>query len=38
MSQGRRPFGRRRNSCPFPVANAPVIDYKDTGFCQLYVS
>ena len=36
MSQGRRPFGRRRKSCPFSGANA-VIDYKDT-LLQRYVS
>ena len=38
MSQGRRPFGRRRKSCPFSGANAPVIDYKDTRLLQRYVS
>ena len=37
-SQGRRPFGRRRKSCPFSGANAPVIDYKDTRLLQRYVS
>jgi len=26
---GRRPFFRRRKSCPFSGANAPKIDYKD---------
>ena len=26
----RRPFFRRRKSCPFTGANAPKIDYKDT--------
>ena len=35
---GRRPFGRRRKSCPFSGANAPVIDYKDTRLLQRYVS
>ena len=25
----RRPFYRRRKSCPFSGPNAPVIDYKD---------
>jgi len=25
----RRPFFRRRKSCPFSGANAPKIDYKD---------
>ena len=38
MSQARRPFGRRRKSCPFSGANAPVIDYKDTRLLQRYVS
>jgi small subunit ribosomal protein S18 len=30
-SQGgaRRPFFRRRKTCPFSGANAPKIDYKD---------
>jgi small subunit ribosomal protein S18 len=26
---GRRPFFRRRKSCPFSGANAPKIDFKD---------
>ena len=26
----RRPFTRRKKSCPFSGPNAPVIDYKDT--------
>ena len=38
MSPGRRPFGRRRKSCPFSGANAPAIDYKDTRLLQRYVS
>ena len=38
MSQGRRPFGRRKKSCPFSGPNAPVIDYKDTRLLQRYVS
>ena len=38
MSQGRRPFGRRRTSCPITGAKAPVIDYKDTRLQQRYVS
>lgn len=38
MSQGRRPFGRRRKSCPFSGSNAPTIDYKDTRLLQRYVS
>ncbi|MBT5919291.1 MAG: 30S ribosomal protein S18, partial [Alphaproteobacteria bacterium] len=27
---GRRPFFRRRKSCPFSGANSPKIDYMDT--------
>ena len=37
MSQGRRPFGRRRKSCPFS-GQCTVIDYKDTRLLQRYVS
>ena len=35
---GTPPIGRRRKSCPFSGANAPVIDYKDTRLLQRYVS
>ena len=35
---GRRPFFRRRKSCPFSGANAPKIDYKDTRLLQRYIS
>lgn len=35
---GRRPFFRRRKSCPFSGANAPKIDYKDTKLLSRYVS
>ena len=35
---GRRPFFRRRKSCPFSGANAPKIDYKDVKLLQRYVS
>ncbi|MCB1514414.1 MAG: 30S ribosomal protein S18, partial [Hyphomicrobiaceae bacterium] len=28
-SAPRRPFHRRRKTCPFSGANAPKIDYKD---------
>ena len=38
MRQRHRPKGRRRKSCPFSGANAPVIDYKDTRLLQRYVS
>ena len=34
----RRPFFRRRKSCPFSGANAPKIDYKDVKLLQRYVS
>jgi small subunit ribosomal protein S18 len=35
---GRRPFFRRRKSCPFSGANAPKIDYKDVKLLQRYIS
>ncbi|MEN3950529.1 30S ribosomal protein S18 [Iodidimonas sp. SYSU 1G8] len=34
----RRPFFRRRKSCPFTGPNAPKIDYKDVKLLQRYVS
>ena len=34
----RRPFFRRKKTCPFSGANAPKIDYKDTKLLQRYVS
>ncbi len=34
----RRPFFRRRKSCPFSGTNAPAIDYKDAKLLQRYVS
>ena len=34
----RRPFFRRRKTCPFSGANAPKIDYKDVKLLQRYVS
>ena len=34
----RRPFGRRRKSCPFSGSNAQVIDYKDTKLLARYTS
>jgi len=34
----RRPFMRRRKSCPFSGKNAPKIDYKDIGLLSRYVS
>ena len=38
MSALRRPFTRRRKSCPFSGANAPKIDYKDVRLLQRFVS
>jgi small subunit ribosomal protein S18 len=34
----RRPFFRRRKSCPFSGDNAPKIDYKDVRLLQRFVS
>lgn len=34
----RRPFFRRRKSCPFSGPNAPTIDYKDTKLLSRFVS
>ncbi|MDA0228714.1 MAG: 30S ribosomal protein S18 [Proteobacteria bacterium] len=34
----RRPFFRRRKSCPFSGANAPKIDYKDTKMLSRFLS
>ena len=39
MEQGaRRPFFRRRKSCPFTGTGAPAIDYKDIRLLQRYIS
>ena len=38
MNNGRRPFFRRRKTCPFSGANAPAIDYKDLKLLQRFVS
>jgi len=35
---GRRPFFRRRKTCPFTGAKAPKIDYKDVRLLQRYIS
>ena len=35
---GRRPFYRRRKTCPFSGDGAPKIDYKDVKLLQRYVS
>ena len=34
----RRPFYRRRTSCPFSSDSAPKIDYKDVKLMQRFVS
>jgi len=34
----RRPFFRRRKTCPFSGANAPTIDYKDIKLMGRFVS
>jgi small subunit ribosomal protein S18 len=36
--QARRPFFRRRKSCPFTGPNTPKIDYKDVRLLQRYIS
>ncbi|WP_106754180.1 30S ribosomal protein S18 [Pannonibacter carbonis] len=38
QSQTRRPFFRRRKTCPFTGNGAPVIDYKDIRLLQRYIS
>ena len=37
-SGGRRPFHRRRKTCPFSGEHAPKIDYKDVRLLSRYVS
>ena len=34
----RRPFYRRRKSCPFSGPNAPKIDYKDVRLLSRFIS
>jgi len=34
----RRPFSRRRKTCPFSGDNAPKIDYKDVRLLSRYIS
>ncbi len=34
----KRPFFRRKKSCPFTGDNAPAIDYKDIKLLQRYLS
>lgn len=38
MSDARRPFFRRRKTCPFSGDGAPKIDYKDVKLLQRFVS
>ena len=38
LAAARRPFFRRRKSCPFSGPNAPKIDYKDVKLLQRFVS
>ena len=38
QSAARRPFYRRRKTCPFSGPNAPKIDYKDVRLLQRFVS
>ncbi len=38
VSFPRRPFSRRRKTCPFSGANAPKIDYKDVKLLQRFIS
>ena len=34
----RRPFMRRRKSCPLSGTGAPIIDYKDTKLLSRFIS
>ncbi|MEM6491135.1 MAG: 30S ribosomal protein S18 [Pseudomonadota bacterium] len=36
--KARRPFFRRKKSCPFSGPNAPTIDYKDVKLLQRFLS
>ena len=38
MTMNRKPFFRRKKSCPFTGEGAPAIDYKDTRLLQRFVS
>ena len=35
---GRRPFFRRKKSCPFSGPNAPTIDYRDIRLLQRFLT
>lgn len=37
-STARRPFFRRKKSCPFQGEGAPIIDYKDVKLLQRFMS
>lgn len=37
-SGGRRPYNRRRKSCPFTGKTAPKLDYKDVRLLSRYIS
>ena len=37
-SGSRRPFFRRKKTCPFSGRNAPAIDYRDTKTLSRYIS
>ncbi|MGI9415877.1 MAG: 30S ribosomal protein S18 [Hyphomicrobiales bacterium] len=38
QTPSRRPFFRRRKTCPFSSDSSPKIDYKDVRLLQRYVS
>jgi small subunit ribosomal protein S18 len=38
QGQARRPFFRRRKSCPFSGEGAPKIDYKDIRLLSRFIS
>lgn len=38
ISAARRPFFRRRKTCPFSSAGSPVIDYKDVKLLSRFIS
>ncbi|MCI4660982.1 MAG: 30S ribosomal protein S18 [Neomegalonema sp.] len=38
MAAARKPFFRRRKSCPFSGDDAPAIDYKDVKLLQRFIS
>jgi len=38
MNVNKKPFNRRKKSCPFGDTQAPKIDYKDVQLLRRYVS